>query len=161
MFVTTILFLVPLYLTVILFKSSSNRERSLLAKLSAIAFLFLGIGAGTSPCWIHNYFVARDPVFLSAHSGVNFWIGNNPLATGYPRFPPGLHAGQEVMLKESINVAEKAAGRPLKRSEVSAYWFAKAKAYIGHHFGAWLNLLWTKVCNFWNAFQYDDLSMIT
>ena len=160
--VATILFLTPLLLAAIVFKPPpTSHERSRIAKLSAIALLFLGIGLGTSPCWIHNCFVARDPVFLSAHSGVNFWIGNNPLATGYPRFPPGLHAGQEVMLKESINVAEKAAGRPLKRSEVSAYWFAKAKAYIGRHIGSWLNLLWTKACNFWNAFQYDDLSMIT
>ncbi|PYL37706.1 MAG: hypothetical protein DMF34_09350 [Verrucomicrobia bacterium] len=160
--VATILFLTPLLLAAIIFKPLlPSHERSRMVKLSAIALFFLGIGAGTSPCWIHNYFVARDPVFLSAHSGVNFWIGNNPVATGYPRFPPGLHAGQEVMLKESINVAEKAAGRPLKRSEVSAYWFAKAKAYIGRHIGSWLNLLWTKACNFWNAFQYDDLSMIT
>jgi hypothetical protein len=159
--VATILFLVPLLLTAILFKSSSNRERSLLAKLSAIALLFFGIGVGASPCWIHNYFVARDPVFLSAHSGVNFWIGNNPLATGYPRFPPGLHAGQEVMLKDSINVAEKAAGYPLKRSQISAYWSAKAKDYIRHHFYEWLKLLSTKAKNFWSGFQYDDLSMIT
>ena len=159
--VAIILFLIPLLLGAILFKPSSNRERSLLAKLSAIVLLFLGIGAGTSPCWIHNYFVARDPVFLSAHSGVNFWIGNNPLATGYPRFPPGLHAGQEVMLKDSINVAEKAAGYPLKRSQVSAYWSAKAKDYIRHHFYEWLRLVSTKAKNFWNAFQYDDLSMIT
>ncbi len=160
--VATILFLTPLFLAAIIFKPPpASHERSWMAKLSAIALLFLGIGLGTSPCWIHNCFVARDPVFLSAHSGVNFWIGNNPMATGYPRFPPGLHAGQEVMLKESINVAEKAAGRSLRRSEVSAYWFAKAKGYIGHHFGTWVNLLWTKVCNFWSAFQYDDLSMIT
>ena len=159
--VAIIFFLAPLLLAAILFKQSSNRERSLLAKLSAIALLFFGIGVGTSPCWIHNYFVARDPVFLSAHSGVNFWIGNNPLATGYPRFPPGLHAGQEVMLKDSINVAEKAAGYPLKRSQISAYWSAKAKDYIRHHFYEWLRLLSTKAKNFWNAFQYDDLSMIT
>ena len=159
--VATILFLIPLLLAAIILKPPPSHARSLAAKLSAVALLFLGIGLGTSPCWIHNYFVARDPVFLSAHSGVNFWIGNNPLATGYPRFPPGLHAGQEVMLKESINVAERAAGHPLKRSEVSAYWVAKTKAYIGRHIGSWLNLLWTKACNFWNAFQYDDLSMIT
>ena len=159
--VAIIFFLVPLLLAAILFKPSSNRDRSLLAKLSAIALLFFGIGVGTSPCWIHNYFVARDPVFLSAHSGVNFWIGNNPLATGYPRFPPGLHAGQEVMLKDSINVAEKAAGYPLKRSQISAYWSAKAKDYIRQHFYEWLRLLSTKAKNFWNAFQYDDLSIIT
>ena len=74
--------------------------------------------------------MARDPVFLSAHSGVNFWIGNNPVATGYPRFPPGLHAGQEAMLRDSITTAEKRAGRNLKRSEVSAFWSAQAAAWI-------------------------------
>jgi hypothetical protein len=121
----------------------------------------MGIGLGTAPCWIHNYFIARDAVFLSAHSGVNFWIGNNPLATGYPRFPAGLHAGQEAMLEDSITTAEKAAGRSLKRSEVSAYWSEKTRAYIKYNFGAWLKLLLVKVGNFWNAFQYDDLSIIT
>src|SRR5438128_2327841 len=90
--VAIIFFLVPLLLAAILCKPSSNRERSLLAKLSAVALLFFGIGVGTSPCSIHNYFVARDPVFLSAHSVVNVWIGNNPLATGYLRLPPGFHA---------------------------------------------------------------------
>jgi len=160
--VATILFLVPLVVAAILLKTPRSRLRQRwMGQLAAILLLLGGIGLGASPCWIHNYFIAKDPVFLSAHSGVNFWIGNNPFATGYPRFPPGLHAGQEVMLNDSINVAEKAAGRPLKRSEVSAYWSAKAKDYIRNHFGDWLRLLATKIGNFWNAFQYDDLSMIT
>ncbi|MEP7014209.1 MAG: tetratricopeptide repeat protein [Verrucomicrobiota bacterium] len=159
--IATILFLVPLVLTAVFFKWPINTsKRALSIAISAILFIS-GVALGTSPCWIHNYFVARDPVFLSAHSGVNFWIGNNPMATGYPRFPPGLHAGQEAMLKDSINAAEMAAGRPLKRSEVSAYWSSKANDYIRHHFVDWLRLLMTKTRNFWNAFQYDDLSIIT
>jgi tetratricopeptide (TPR) repeat protein len=156
--IATILFLVPLIALAILI---SVRTSGIAFRLAMMAGLLLGIIAGTSPCWVHNYFIAKDPVFLSAHSGVNFWIGNNPTATGYPRFPPGLHAGQEVMLRDSINAAEKAAGRSLKRSEVSAYWSGKARAYIHNHFGEWLKLVGTKIKNFWNAFQYDDLSMIT
>lgn len=160
--VATILFLIPLILGAIFLRPIQNQStRPIIVKLLAVVVLFFGIGIGMSPCWIHNYFVARDPVVLSAHSGVNFWIGNNPSATGYPRFPPGLHAGQEVMLKDSINVAEKAAGHPLKRSDVSEYWSAKAREYIRGNFGQWLKLLGVKVGNFWNAFQYDDLSMIT
>ncbi len=119
------------------------------------------MGVGTSPAWLHNRFVAHDPVFLSAHSGVNFWIGNNPSANGYPHFPPGLRAGQKAMLADSITGAETAAGRPLKRSEVSAFWSAKAQAYIRAHPGEWTRLLLTKVANFWNAFQYDDLSIVS
>jgi Flp pilus assembly protein TadD len=120
-----------------------------------------GAGIGTSPAWLHNYFVAHDPVLLSAHSGVNLWIGNNPDANGYPRFPLGLRAAQRAMLQDSITGAEAAAGRPLKRSEVSAYWSDKAKSYLRENPGAALQLMCRKLLNFWNSFQYDDLSIIT
>ena len=159
--VATILFIVPLVLIALLLKPSSDRaiRSPWIARGAAVALLFVGIGAGTSPCWIHNYVVARDPVFLSAHSGINLWLGNNPEATGYPHFP-GLHAGQTAMLKDSIDLAEAAAGRSLKRSDVSHYWSAKARSYISANFGAWLKLMVRKLGNFWNAFEYDDLSVI-
>jgi tetratricopeptide (TPR) repeat protein len=159
--IATILFIVPLLLAALLLKARlTPAGRSPWAVCTfAIALLFLGIGAGTSPCWIHNYFIARDPVFLSAHSGINFWLGNNPEATGYPNFP-GLHTAQSAMLKDSIDVAETAAGRNLKRSEVSEFWSAKASSYIRSNFGAWLKLMGRKLGNFWNAFEYDDLSVI-
>jgi hypothetical protein len=159
--VATILFIVPLVLVALLVKPSFDAaiRSSWIARATGVALLFVGIGAGTSPCWVHNYFVARDPVFLSAHSGINFWLGNNPEATGYPHFP-GLHAGQTAMLKDSIDLAEVAAGKSLKRSEVSHYWSAKARSYISTNFGAWLKLMVRKLGNFWNTFEYDDLSVI-
>lgn len=161
--IATILFIVPLVLAALLLLKprldTAIRSRWI-ARSATVALLFLGIAAGTSPCWIHNYFVARDPVFLSAHSGINLWLGNNPEATGYPHFP-GLHAGQAAMLKDSIDLAEAAAGKSLKRSEVSDYWSAKARAYVNANPGAWLKLLARKFGNFWNAFEYDDLSVIT
>ena len=159
--IATILFIVPLVLAALLLKprSETANRSPWVARGAAVALLFLGIGAGTAPCWIHNYFAARDPVFLSAHSGINLWLGNNPEATGYPHFP-GLHAGQAAMLKDSIDLAEAAAGRSLKRSEVSDYWSAKARAYISTNFGAWLKLMGRKLENFWNAFEYDDISII-
>ena len=129
--------------------------------MAALLLLFLGAAAGTSPCWVHNCLIARDRVFLSAHSGINFWIGNNPVANGYPRFPPGLRAGQAAMLQDSIDAAESAAGHPLKRGEVSRYWSAKARDYIERSPAAWLRLLTLKLRTFWSAFQYDDLSIIT
>lgn len=159
--VATILFLLPLILGAVFLKPAPAVSRAFISKAVAAVLLLLGVGIGTSPCWIHNCFIARDPVFLSAHSGVNFWIGNNPLATGYPRFPPGLRAGQAAMLEDSISQAEVVAGHSLKRSEVSAYWSAEAKNYISGRFGDWLKLVARKLRNFWSAFQYDDLSIIT
>ncbi len=161
--IATILFAVPLFLGAIMLRQPAGAPSRSRAgpKLASVALLFVGIIGGTAPCWLHNYFVARDPVFLSAHSGVNFWIGNNPVANGYPRIPPGIRAGQAAMLQDSITVAEAAAGRPLKRSEVSKYWSSKADAYVRENPGEWLRLLGRKLRNFWNAFQYDDLSIIT
>ena len=83
-----------------------------------------GLYVGASPAWIHNYFIAREPVMLSAHSGINFWIGNNPTATGYPKMPPGIRATQEGLLKDSITLAEEAVGQKMTRAEVSKYWSA-------------------------------------
>jgi len=159
--VATIFALVPFVLGASILKSRADLHQSLPRLALSTVSLFVGVGLGTSPCWIHNRVIARDPVFLSAHSGINFWVGNNPTANGYPRFPPGLGAGQAKMLQDSISQAENAAGHPLKRSEVSSYWSNKAKSYIATHFFDWLKLVAIKFHNFWNAFQYDDLSIIT
>jgi hypothetical protein len=158
--VATIVALLPLFVAAILFKPEDGRPARQLSALRLV-LLTVSIAAGMSPCWIHNYFIAKDPVALSAHSGINFWIGNNPEANGYPRFPPGLRAGQAAMLEDSITQAEAAAGRSLKHAEVSAYWSSKARFFVINHFGEWLKLIARKFRNFWSAFQYDDLSIIT
>ncbi|MDQ6764557.1 MAG: tetratricopeptide repeat protein, partial [Verrucomicrobiota bacterium] len=158
--VATILFLIPLLLFAILRRWAPVTKGKTLRQLAGAAILLAGVASGTAPCWLHNTLVAHDPVFLSAHSGVNLWIGNNPDATGYPHFGD-LPAAQRKMLDASITRAEAAAGRPLKRSEVSAFWSAKARGYISGHLAAWLRLLGVKMWNFWNAFQYDDLSVVS
>lgn len=153
--VATILLLVPLLITAVLKRAPARRIPAALLSLGAGLFL------GTAPCWIHNYFVAKEPVLFSAHSGLNFYIGNNPLANGYPKIPPGMRAGQAGMLQDSITVAQEEAGRPLTRAEVSRHWSAKANAYIKTHPAQWLRLMGIKFRNFWNSFQYDDLGLIT
>jgi lipoprotein NlpI len=161
--VATVFFLIPLFLAAIVMRLCAGEAwwKRIPKIASATALLFAGVFIGTSPCWIHNYFIAGEPVLLSAHSGVNFYIGNNAAANGYPKIPPGLRAGQEGMLKDSITMAEAAAGHPLKRAEVSRFWSQKADAYIHGHFADWLRLMGVKIKNVWNAYQYDDLSLVT
>ena len=160
--VATALFALPLLLGAIFLKTSraSGRASEWRPRLGAAVLLLFGAAIGTAPCWVHNYFVAREPVFLSAHSGINFWIGNNPSAKGYPNFPAGMRAEQASMLHDSTVLAEAEVGRALRRSEVSAFWSAKAKGYIAAQPGAWIRLLWQKTLNFWNALEYDDLGVI-
>ncbi len=162
MMVATILFAVPLLIAAIFLSVARELPWKLrLPKISAaIAVLVASLYVGASPAWIHNYFVAREPVMLSAHSGINFWIGNNPTSTGYPKMPPGIRATQSGLLQDSITLAEEATGRKMRRAEVSKYWSEQANAYISTHFSAWLRLMRVKFGNFWNAYQYDDLSII-
>ncbi len=160
--VATILFALPILLAAIFLRpaQTTNRPTQLPSRVVAVLLLLVGVGVGTAPCWIHNSLVACDPVFLSAHSGINFWIGNNPAANGYPNFPAGMRAEQASMLQDSTALAETEIGHPLRRSEVSAFWSGKARAYIVARPGTWIRLLWRKTLNFWNAFEYDDLGVI-
>jgi TRAP-type mannitol/chloroaromatic compound transport system substrate-binding protein len=41
---------------------------------------------------VRNYLVARDPVLFTAHSGINFYFGNNPAFTFGTALPFGLNA---------------------------------------------------------------------
>jgi hypothetical protein len=160
--VATILFLIPLLMVGAAI--TVDRSKPIARRAAKVVFAWLaifgGIAVGTAPAWMHNYFVAGEPVFLSAHSGINFWIGNSPVATGYPMMPANLRSSQEGLLKDSVTVAQRESGRPLKRFEVSRYWSDKARQHIASDHVAWGRLIAVKLKNFWNAFQYDDLSII-
>ena len=159
MLVATIFFALPLLIAAIFL--SVDRDAPFRARLpriaAAILALFGGLCLGVSPAPIHNFFIANDPVLLTAHDGINFWIGNNPTANGYPKMPPGLRSSQDGMLKDSITIAEKEAGKKLKRAEVSKFWKKKGATYIRENFSDWLRLMAVKFANFWNAYQYDDV----
>lgn len=175
MMVANILFLIPLVLAAVWLggrrppgavgpsetPSAPAVGRAWRLRALASASLLTGVLLGVSPCAYHNYVLAGEPVVLSAHSGINFYLGNNPQANGYPKIPSPLHTDQKGMLRDSILWAERAAGHPLKRVEVSAFWSGLAKDYIREHPQAWLRLLATKLGNFWSAFQYDDLGVIS
>jgi tetratricopeptide (TPR) repeat protein len=163
MMVANILFLLPLVIVAIFWRRAWQWPAGAPAGLraAAVGLLLAGTLVGAAPCALHNYLVAGEPVFLSAHSGINFFIGNNAQSNGYPQIPAPLRTDQEGMLKDSIIWAERAAGHPLRRVEVSAFWSSLASQYIHEHPGAWLRLLCRKFENFWNGFQYDDLGILT
>ena len=165
MMVANILFLIPLVLAAIFLRHEWGtpyaRPFTSRARTLAAVVLVGGMGLGVLPCALHNYLLAGEPVMLSAHSGINFFIGNNSQANGYPQIPSPLHTDQQGMLKDSILWAERAEGHPLKRVEVAAFWSSLAKQYIHEHPGDWLRLEAKKLGNFWSGFQYDDLGILS
>lgn len=163
MMVANILFLLPLLIAAIFWRKewAEAKPFSLQARAASVALLLAGAALGASPCVFHNYVIAGEHVLFSAHSGINFYLGNNAQANGYPKIPLPLHADQKGMLQDSILWAERAVGHPLRRVEVSAFWSSLANKYIHEHPAEWLRLEVTKLGNFWNAFRYDDLGILT
>lgn len=83
-----------------------------------------------APITGRNYAVGRDFVLISSNGGVNLYIGNNPDANGTFKAPGPWPAHLEVSSKA---FAERALGRRLKPSEVSAYFAKEALKFISHH----------------------------
>ena len=62
-------------------KSVVNRKLYIVRRSSLVALTVVAL-AVIAIVPIRNYIVARDPVLFTAHSGMNFYYGNNPSADG-------------------------------------------------------------------------------
>ncbi|TKJ40605.1 hypothetical protein CEE37_06475 [candidate division LCP-89 bacterium B3_LCP] len=110
-----------------------------------VALFLLGIFLTVMPVSLRNYIVADDLVVISSQSGVNFYMGNNRFANGYSGWVPGTSKdwwGEGY--RQTINIAEQAAGHPLKASSVSQYWWGRAFTEISQYPLQWGGLLLQK-----------------
>jgi len=95
-------------------------------------------------------------VLTTSQAGSNFFIGNNPRASGtYVPLIPG-RSNVAYERRDAVDLAEKAVGHPLSPKEVSNYWFAKSFEFIRSEPGEWLELMLTKVNLALNAYESPD-----
>ena len=113
---------------------------------------FLIIGGVT----LRNYLVADDAVLITAHSGINFYIGNNPGGNGLFKAPPYMRATQSGLIEDAQILAEKISGKSLKPSEVSNFWFRRSLGFVVSYPLDYLRLLGKKIVLFWNGKEYID-----
>ncbi len=78
------------------------------------------------PVTVRNYTTSGEFVFIAWQGGFNFFLGNNRQATGWSATVPGIEQSWEGGYRQAIAIAEQSASRPLKRSEVSDYWYGRA-----------------------------------
>lgn len=134
------------------YKKDESFKRILLYAASFLAAFSLLIGGVT----LRNYLVANDKVFITAHSGINFYIGNNPQANGLFKPPPYMRSTQSGLIEDSRIIAEKLSAKRLKPSEVSNFWFRRSFYFIKRHPLSYLKLLGRKFVLFWNAQEHID-----
>ncbi len=126
------------------------------ANLRAAGALVLGLAVVLLPVAVRNLAIGGGFHITTAQFGPNFYIGNNPNATGsYDPLRPG-RGGAQYEREDATTLAEQAAGRRLTPAEVSQYWTARALSFIRTQPAAWLTLMATKVGLLINATEIMD-----
>ena len=137
----------------IIYEFEERPFKKVLAYAFSFILAFLLIIGGTS---LRNYLVAKDAVFITAHSGINFYIGNNAQANGLFRTPPFMRPTQSGLMEDARIIAEKMSARGLKASEVSNFWFRRSLDFIRRSPLAYLKLLGRKFVLFCNGKEHVD-----
>jgi tetratricopeptide (TPR) repeat protein len=123
-------------------------------RLAATGLFLLGIAVAVAPVTVRNYVVSKDLVPITSNGGLNFYIGNSEISTGGYVKPEGLDI---VTDPDGASIAEREVGRELKPSEVSAYWYARARRFIASNPGAWLKLLVRKLSFVMSSYELPQL----
>jgi tetratricopeptide (TPR) repeat protein len=143
--------------TLVLLGWAATRGRRVTrANLRAAAFLLVGLAIVLLPVAIRNLAVGGEFHVTTSQFGPNFYIGNNPQATGgYDPLRAGRGAAQYER-EDATAIAEQALGHRLTPAEVSRYWTGQALAFIRSQPASWLALLATKIRLLWNATEIMD-----
>jgi 4-amino-4-deoxy-L-arabinose transferase-like glycosyltransferase len=124
--------------------------------LVAAAVFLAALAAPIAPVTLYNGMVGKDWVLVSSQGGVNFWIGNNPRSNGVSAVVPGTRQDWWGGYRDSIRMAELEEGRPLKPSEVSRHYAAKAWSWIRSEPRAALRHTLWKLRLFWTDFEFGN-----
>lgn len=89
------------------------------------------------PVAAHNYKQSGDWILVSSTGGINFYIGNNPEATGRDSTFPRM---RQWTFEKVEALAALETGRSLSPAEVSGHYFAKGRDFIMKSPGAFLAL---------------------
>jgi Flp pilus assembly protein TadD len=115
-----------------------------------------GLALVLMPVAVRNYAVGGELVLTTSQAGPNFYIGNNPNATGmYAPLRPG-RSNTPYERKDAVELAEIAMGRSLTPKEVSRYWISQSLEFITGQPGVWLSLMGRKAALLVNAYEVPD-----
>ncbi len=97
-----------------------------------------------------------DPVLVSPHGGINFYIGNNPGATGYSRIPPFARGTPKLQHEDFRREARRRTGRELTPAESSGFWFREGLSFVASRPGRFIRLTGLKIYYFFSSTSFSD-----
>jgi tetratricopeptide (TPR) repeat protein len=109
------------------------------------------------PPTIHNMRSAGEFVPVTAHGGINFYIGNRPGTYGVYQPPEDMRGEMRGLIEDARAKAEQETGRRMTDAEASDYYMDKALTSIKGDPASWLLLLGRKLVLFWNKIEVHDM----
>ncbi len=127
-------------------------------KKALVRYLIIGLASLVVilPVTARNYAASRDFVLIAWQGGFNFFLGNNRQSTGWSATTPGIDQTWEGGYRQAIAIAEQNSGRPLKRSEVSDFWYGQAWNEIKRSPSSFLALQIKKLRLFINGYEIPN-----
>jgi tetratricopeptide (TPR) repeat protein len=126
----------------------------------AIFFRWIILCAGAllviMPVTLRNYLVSKDFVLISWQGGYNFYLGNNPNATGWSATTPEIDKTWWGGYEDAIRLAEEETKAKLKPSQISDFWFKKGFTFIFSQPLSWLELMARKTIYFWKGYEIGN-----
>lgn len=121
------------------------------------ASFLLATSAFILPITLHNWTSGRDFVLLNSMGGPNFYMGNQPGADGTWQVPDlgfrNRADNPDEMQRQFEAAAERATGRALRPSEISAYWMTRGLDAIRGDPARWVALELRKLALHFNAYE--------
>lgn len=125
-------------------------------RAAALRFAIFALGAGLviAPVTLRNFALEKDFVLISSQGGINFFIGNNRASDGASAVLPVL--GDAWQYPDCVRIAEREAGRQLRSSEVSGFWYGRGREFLFGHPREAAALLLKKFVLFWNSYELPN-----
>ena len=133
-------------------------RNKLLTKTILIRWVILCLGTllMIAPVTLRNYWVGKDFVLIAWNGGYNFYLGNNPHASGWSATAPQIDKTWWGGYKDAMWLAEKETGQKLKPSQISDFWYKKGTDFMLSQPLSWLELMGRKIVYFWKGYEIGN-----
>lgn len=112
------------------------------------------------PVMAHNYWYSGDFIPIASQGGINFYLGNNPVANGLTMVMPELPIDEAMpwdrFVPATDSIAQKLSGRKLSAGEIQSFWSDRFIHYMTLHPGGFLLGLAKKTYFFFAGAENSD-----
>ncbi|MBN1383975.1 MAG: tetratricopeptide repeat protein [Elusimicrobia bacterium] len=133
--------------------AAMNFRRDYRLFVTSAGFFIFGLFIVFFPVTLRNYIVGGEFVLTTSSGGTNFYIGNNPSATGVNSPPSFARLSPDHLEQDFKEEAEKRLRKNLTSSEISRYWFNQSIEFIKKSPISYIKLMWRKFWLFWNFYE--------